>query len=256
MPVTKLVGPVPVPRGFITGFTISNNAADPNKTIDIASGFARNDTNTANMELASSFSKILAANWTPGSGQAGLDTGVPAINTWYHVFIIGNDLGDLDFMFSTISAGPVLTKGFGFVRRIGSILTDGAGNILPFTQQKNEFLWQTPVLDVNAVAIGTAAILRVLSVPPTVNGVINVLFNLQASHTANVDLAVTSPAVTDVDPTTIKNRAMSIPANTTIVNQFNVRVNSNAQIRLRADVAAAPTVSIGTYGWIDDRGQN
>jgi hypothetical protein len=228
---------------------------DPNKTINIAAGELRDSADKINCMLTSAVTKVLAAGWKSGSGQNGLDTGNPAVSTWYHVYAIGNDNGDLDFIFSTNATSPSFPGSYQYSRRIGSVLTDSSGNILVFTQNGDEFLFDTPILDVSALAVGTSAVLRVLSVPLGV--VVNALFNLQAaSGGAGVDLAVTSPLTADIDPLTIKNRSLALPATTTIVEVFNVRVNTSAQIRLRSDVAAQPTVSIGTFGWIDSRGKN
>ncbi len=74
-------------------------------------------------------------------------------DTWYHLFQIAPlspefppvTMANLsDFGFSTELDGGAL-KRLGPVRRVGSVLTDKAGEVRPFEQRGDEFLWQ-PVI--------------------------------------------------------------------------------------------------------------
>src|SRR5690606_22429348 len=64
-----------MPRSYLAGLGLANNATDPSNDIDIADGAARADDDAADLVLASPLTKRLDAGWTAGSGQGGLDTG-------------------------------------------------------------------------------------------------------------------------------------------------------------------------------------
>lgn len=72
------------------GLGLANNAGDANNDIDIASGWCVSDnTPRKAMVLNATLTKRLDAGWTAGHNQGGLDTGAEAINTSYHVHVIG-----------------------------------------------------------------------------------------------------------------------------------------------------------------------
>jgi hypothetical protein len=100
----------------------------------------------------STFTKILKASWTIGSGNAGLATGLTLTkNTWYHVFLISNKKGTVDIGFDTsLTAATLLAAAtkFTYYRRIGSIYcnTDACETykyIEPFIQYGDWFYYCT-----------------------------------------------------------------------------------------------------------------
>lgn len=117
------------------GLTLSNNVSDPDNDIDIAPGQASAIDLSATIKLASAITKRLDAAWAVGDRNGGLDTGSAAINTTYHLWLIRrSDTGVVDALFSTSATNPVLPSNYDGKRRIGAVMTDGDGDIIPFRQ--------------------------------------------------------------------------------------------------------------------------
>lgn len=93
---------VPLPRNYLTGFTLSNNVADATNDIDIAPGACRGSADAVNLVLSAATTKQLDAAWTAGSAAGGLDQGSIA-NAIYHLHAIRdlvNNLTDVIFSLS------------------------------------------------------------------------------------------------------------------------------------------------------------
>ena len=89
-----------LPKNYITGLTLSNNASDATNDIDIAAGKARDATDTEGMVLASALTKQIDAAWAVGTNAGMLDTGAVGNNT-YHLFLIKrSDTGVVDVLAS------------------------------------------------------------------------------------------------------------------------------------------------------------
>jgi len=116
---------------YIEGLLVSYN--DTTK-LDVASGQARDQSNTNDIELASSVT-IDASN----NGKNGLDTGSLANNTIYAVYVIGNsrDNADAAAIVSSDLSQPVLPKDYDMYRRIGYVRTDGSAEFLKFYMYGN-----------------------------------------------------------------------------------------------------------------------
>lgn len=122
-----------VPHLF--GLTLSNSVSDPDNDVDIAPGQASAIDLSATLKLTSAITKRLDAAWAAGSGNGGLDTGSAASNTTYHLWLIRrSDTGVVDALFSTSATNPVLPSNYDGKRRIGAVMTDGDGDIIPFRQ--------------------------------------------------------------------------------------------------------------------------
>lgn len=156
--------------GYLYGLTLSNNAVTPATDLDIAAGAARSADNTASMVLTAALTKRLqsAGAWAAGNGGNGLFVGLRAPNTWYHVFLIRSDSdGAVDAGFDTSIQAANRPAGYGKYRRIGSVKTDAAGDIIPFLQVGRSFHWKKPILDValTSFASNTSQVFTI-SVPP------------------------------------------------------------------------------------------
>lgn len=67
------------------------------------------------------------------SGANGLDTGVPANNNWYAVFVITNAAASLVASLYSLSAtAPTLPAGYTLFRRVGWVRRNGSGNFVKF----------------------------------------------------------------------------------------------------------------------------
>jgi hypothetical protein len=245
-----------MPRSYLAGLGLANNATDPSNDIDIASGAARADDNGADLVLAAGITKRLDASWAVGTSQGGLDTGSKASNTWYHVWLIKrSDTGVVDALLSTSASAPVMPANYTKKRRIGAVRTDGSGNILGFNQFGDEFLWFDPPLDLDANSTTTAALIA-LAVPTgvKVRAIVNIL-----SPNPGAAQYVSSPDATDelASLTAAPLGTLLISATGITVGTAGpsiIRTNSSAQIRYRATSTAI--LRISTLGWIDRRGRD
>jgi hypothetical protein len=243
-----------------------SNGSDATNDIDISVGAAASDDATyANrilMTLTSGLTKQLDAAWAVGTNQGGRDTGSIADGTW-HVFLIERvDTGVVDVLFSASATAPTLPTSYTKQRRIGSILRE-AGAIVAFTQDADEFLRSTPVLDVDITNPGTSAVTRTLKVPTgvKVRAMLNVEF-IPATSTQNA-LYLSSLDVTDgAASLTVAPLGTAIGGTTSAINAIaggvpaTIRTNTSAQIRSRmATSAAGDTLRIATLGWVDRRGK-
>lgn len=115
-------------------------------TLTVAIGAARDSTNVSDITLESAATISTASN-----GANGLDQGTIANSTLYAVHVIGNSLdasvqpgrGIVSSspaaagLLSTSATAPLLPAGYDMFRRIGYVLTSGAGALLAFYQTGN-----------------------------------------------------------------------------------------------------------------------
>jgi hypothetical protein len=259
-----------LPRGFLEDITMSVGTDAAHDT-DIGVGECRDAVDTYNILIASSISKQIDVNWaaggTPGTPAGGIASslGGVASGTWYHVFVIANPTtGAVDAGYDTdLAAVNLLADATGFTkyRRVGSVRTDGSANILPYTQQGNEFLWDDPVLDVNAVGFTTTAQVPTMTVPSGVK--IHHIGDWGANETGTASqssgVLVTALDQNDTAATvgifaTVSLWNGAANANTSS-SRVVTRTNLNSQVRWRAShTDAAYTLSCVTHGWLDTRG--
>ena len=257
------IGAALVPRNYIAGYTLSNDAGSPNTVLDIAAGSAADSTNTQNINLGSAYTKSTAGLWAAGTGANGMGVGLTIANsTWYHVFAIIN-AGNPDVYFDTSVTAANKPVGTTYFRRIGSFLTDGSAHIISFTQNGSYFAWGTAVLDVNDTNPGTSAVLKTLaSVPTGVNVFARLNIKPTFASTGSAVLFVSDPATSDQAPSNTAaplgtNGATSAPAGAVPGGYQEVLTSTSAQIRYRLSASgASDVVRMATLGWIDSRGAN
>ena len=246
-------------RGYIDGLTLSNNVGSPTTYLDITPGQARDNTDVDTIVLGTTISKRLDAAWAVGHTAGGLDTGVKAAASWYHVWVIKrSDTGIVDALFSLSATAPTMPDGYDRKRRIGAILTDSITAILRFEQLGDEFLWLAALLDV-AGDLTEAATTRTLSVPTGVR--VWAILNVSASWTAaDQSLLLSALAVTVAAPSATVLPLATLTSGTatnTGIGRFMVRTNTSGQIRSRATgTLDGIGLNIATIGWIDPRGRN
>lgn len=154
-PARKLADFLNVPKisDFVSGLILSNNVSDANNDIDIGLGRARREDNI--VVNTTVLTKRLDASWAQGTNQGGLDTGSKANSTTYHIHAIRHDsTGAFDTLFSTSVTSPTMPDGWTRIQRIGSVITDGSGNIRPFIQTGNVFRFNVNGGIVNYSAAG------------------------------------------------------------------------------------------------------
>ena len=249
-------------RGYKDGFQTSRASTT---TVTVAAGVCRNSTNTAFIELSASTTKTLqnSGSFATGTGQNGLDTGARGNSTWYHVFVIasGDGTAAVDVLFSTSFDAPTMPTGFVLFRRVGSVRTDGSGNILNYVQNGNQFSWVDVIADVVATNPGTAAVTRTLTVPPglKVFAVLGISFAASASTDNPAGVYISDLATTDTAPSAGINSVILYTATALVSTNAGllgfVRTNTSSQVRSRLQISSTNTVvGIYTYGWIDPMG--
>jgi hypothetical protein len=132
---------------------LANNVSDPNNDIDFSAGtFWYSD--YSGYSIASATTKRLDANWTQGTNQGGLDTGTKQINTKYNCFKIYNpttSTQDAIFSLGAYNVGPTLPSGYTKFSYIGTVFTDGSGNIRAFTQSGNLIEFATTITEFTSI---------------------------------------------------------------------------------------------------------
>lgn len=257
----------PFPTGHLFGFTLVTNVGDPTNDLDVSTGKCRDSTDAADIiATAARTGKQLDVVWAAGNNAGLLDTGVVG-NATYHIFTIKKDSdGTTDALASLSASAPTMPAGYTYFRRLGSIVRTGGAN-LAFSQNGDEFLLNTPVLDVNANNPGAAAVTVALASIPAgivVNAIQNwVLNNNAAGVTAygyisalvSTDLAPSATAAPGASG--IGNAAAAAGQDAhPAMGKLLTRTNTSREIRYRLSASDANVTLCGsTLGWIDTRGR-
>ncbi len=191
------------------GLTLSNDT-DADHDIAIAVGECIDSQNAEGIKLASILTKQIDVDWAAGDDDGGFPSGLSiAADTWYHVFLIKDrDTGIVDAGFDTsITPTNLLSdaSAYDVYRRIGSVLTDGSSNILPFIQINDVFRFLTPMLSIYDIAVAGALNYgtKALDVPPDVN--VEAFGNYYAYHNSDYlsyQVQIRPPSCTDGTPST------------------------------------------------------
>jgi hypothetical protein len=243
-----------VARGYLSGFTLSNNGTDANNDIDIAAGEAADDAALYMIKRSSTITKRLDASWSAGSGNGGLDTGAKAASTTYFVFVIRNpETGAVDALFSA-SLSPTMPSGYTSKRRVGAIITDGSANILQFTQRGDEFIWNQMVQNA-ATTPPTSGTLVSVTAPNGIQTFAKVWSSVFRTGGGTTHGIITSPSQPDVAPSSVNFTMRSLQSGGNYIDSMSAGVheiltNTSRQVRARFD-AADNTYWIHTIGYRD-----
>lgn len=256
--ITDLVIESELPKNYLSGFTLSNNAVDTTNDIDIAAGICRDSTDTVNIVLSAAITKRLDATFVAGTGN-GMRHTTAIANTTYHLYVICDaNGGNVDVFASTNASDPSsdgdYPAGYKF-RRIGSIVRASAA-IRRFTQTGDLFLWASAIRDFNVTSVGTAAITRTLSLPTGVKFEAYVHMHIYGASDPHYGLA-SSLDEQDVAPTLNAHNFAYYTATAQYgeIPMF-IRTNTSAQIRVRLSSGGASDGNqIWTLGWRDLRGK-
>jgi hypothetical protein len=235
--------------GTLWGCNTSNNGGSPTTSIDIAPGVVAADTVPySQMSLTGTLTKNVAVAWAVGSGNGGLDSGSVGNGT-YHLFLIRRpDTGVVDAVSSLSPTSPSLPSGYTQQRRIASFARASGANIA-YSQNGDEFLLKTPVVDVGTVTINNTTNEYTLSVPTGINAVAMsglVAFN---NDTAFGDMAIWSPDQTFTGATLW----IGVQNSTHDASLALVRTNTSAQAFIGTNKNFI--VTLVTFGWRDSRGR-
>ena len=234
---------------------ISNSGLDPNNDVNFNAGVFQFSDGTGQAALTS-LTKRLDANWASGTNQGGLDSGVKAINTWYHCYAIYNPttLAE-DALFSKGAITPnVLPSGYTKFKRVGSIITNSAGNILQFTQFDKKFHLRPQVENRPLVILSGPSIITVTApfglVTEAICSITYSISNFPSPRYVLIN-SLSDPS----NIASINNYTMIIPGTSASLNfsstaQREVATNTSSQINI-ATSAPGSNIQVYTDGWID-----
>lgn len=244
------------PSGHIFGLTLSNNATATK--LDVAAGNCRDSTDVTEIVLSSAITAGLiqtSGSWAAGSTQNKLDTGSRSNNTWYHVVAIKKDSdGSGDWLFSLSATSPTMPTGYTYFRRIGSVLTDGSGNIISFIQVGDIFRWKVPPLDASNATLSSTYVNLTLSVPPDVR--VLAYGNCVEPNSNNV-IQIRPPDASDASPSTTASPLGTIWAsNLASGGKWLCLTNTSKQVAWASSGVAQAGFYLVTEGWTDTRGKD
>ena len=252
--------------GVKRGLTLSNNVTDATNDVDVAAGKAVDTTSAVVMNLPSPTTKRLDANWAPGTGNGGRYSGAALANTSYHGWLVTKANGvDPDIYFAPSAVAATVLgwlqaepggSAYAHLWRIGSIMRE-SGVIVPFVQNRAEFLRKATVLDVNITNSTTAAVTTTLSVPTGIKvaALMNVaadgdgVGNVGAVYLSSLDVNDEAPSATAAP---LATAAAFNTSTGDVYAQAAVKTNTSAQIRRRTFTATGSFTRIATLGWVDD----
>jgi hypothetical protein len=268
-----------LPRGYIDGMILSNDATDATNDIGISAGVCRSTTcivdgagsahfrDQIDLELPVSIIKQLDVAFAPenyladisgavagggGARSGGRSISALADGTW-HIHALGGRGVATDIILhdSTGFTNATLPSEYSAWRCIGSVVR--ATSILAFTQDNDTFLLTTPVLDIDTAAPGTSAVTATLASAPTgfkIWALINWFYGGTGNlYISSLDQTDSAASTTAAPLATIGIGGLSIGAGPILV-----RTNTSAQVRYRA--TNSTNVRIATLGWIHPRGRN
>lgn len=238
--------------GILFGLSLANNVVNPSTHLDILSGVCRDISNVDTINLNATIVKRIDAVWAAGSGNGGLDTGVVAADTGYHVWLIKNTItAAVDVLFSTSATNPLMPAGYTSKRRIGAILTTTGGAISSFVQQGGWFMLKTPLILTTSWGnfSGGTPILKSAGVP------------LGVKLMPRISVASTSTTAGYVSVTDPDRGAIPTSQNAIYYQQASQIhgvvaeewTNTSGQLYVSHSGTAAPTTNIFLQGWYDTR---
>lgn len=259
-----------IPKGYISGLTLSNNFSDATNDIDIAEGEATDSTGAVVIAmpalLPAWYQKRLDANWAAGPGQGGRDSSLAIGNVTYHVHLVCKAGGaDTDIYFTREAAeADALFKlqaetggsGYIYARRIGSFMRR-SGAIAAF-RQFGDIFKQTGVVDRNSSS-AVASSLLTLSVP--IGIIVRPIATsfLQVSATAVSIYVSFGDGSAGVANETVANLNTEASGSNTLYTPIsNIYTNTSSQVYFsQLNSSGTPGSSqVFTAGWIDTRGKD
>jgi len=250
-----------LPRAYLAGCQLTNNAGSPNTKVDFSAGQAQDAGNAGAMTL-SAITKDISATWAVGTNNGGLAPSLTlTASTTYHAFVVKRtDTNVVDAYFDSSVTAANIPSPYTLFRRAGSLRTNGSSQIIAFVQDGDYFRLKATVLDVNTTNPGTSAVTATLtSLPTGIN--VQAFLNVAIVTTTTAALMLVSDlAANDEAPSATVAPLYNVGTNqssSSTASQVTVRTNASAQIRYRLGGSDGNTViRIVTVGWLDTRGKN
>lgn len=247
------------PPGHIDGLAVQNDAGDLDHDLVFGAGTCRDYDNTIDMVNTDLLIKKIDEDWAEGSNEGGFPSTLTlTADTWYNLFMIGKVDGTVDFGYdSELDASKLLLDATGFTgyRDLGSVKTDGSGNIRLFkmhvTANSRVFQWTAPTVDYNKLAPLTSPVLVTLEVPPgkiTTAQFLGALLTPSSSAILNFMPPDITPYLGPFGQITGIDTLIPISG----TNQLNIITNTLSQILYKLNVTDTDTViDLMTLGWIE-----
>ena len=240
--------------------TIANNTTTPNTDIDFSGGVF-NFSDGTGQAIALALTKRLQStgSWSAGAGGNLLLSGARANSSTYHLYAMAKADGTTDYggLLGVANTDPnptsVLPSGYIKFDRIGSILTDGSGNIRAFIQNERLFSLTNPLISQNLTLSTNTRGSYALDVPVGIKVLANIYGSVSKNSSGSSQTYISDLATTDIDPigssgfyTMVCNIAYS--SNDEIWRM----TNKSSQIGIRCNNSTSSTnVIIMTLGWYD-----
>ena len=254
-----------LPRSYLAGFAMANDATDPTNDWSFGPGACRDSGNTADIVNASTLVKQLDAVWAVGNNAGMRASGAAIANTTYFLFVIKRpDTGVVDFAADTSASGANIAANtdaaYTLKRRIGWLIRSG-GAILAVKWDGDYCEYDVPQDDYSATNPGTGTVTPTLTfVPVGITGhvVMGVGFKNDSSTGSNA-LLMFGGNVTGAGATYLSLQTISLRSGTDDGTgaQVSARFNTSGQIKFDLSQSDAGTqVHITTMAVIDQRGSD
>jgi len=247
--------------------TIANNATTPNTDIDFTAGVFQFSDGTGQAVLTAMTKRLQSSgSWSAGAAGNMLLTGAKANSSTYHLFAIHNPttgVSDYGALLGVAGTAPdptaSLPSGYTKFRRVGSILTDGSGNIRPFTQRFRTFEFTTPVLELDASG-SNGSTLQNTSLPAgiVVNGHFTIGLDLATGSSVGNYYASVQNADQNFTPSGsgVRGYTVNVFKSSSATGVASVPCyafsNTSRQIRLvQAGAGTLCSITFITHGWDD-----
>ena len=236
-------------RGYLDGLVVSwiNNT-----TLSIAPGTAIDSTNQYWIALASAMQKTIAGtSWVAGGGNVGLNVALTN-STWYFVHAILNS-GSVDVYFDSSPTAANAPAGTTAYRCIWFFKTDISGHILPMSQNGNEGLWLTPMLEKSNNSFPTTdALLTLAGVPAGFEVWAKLRGSGVGSGVNNIGLVHAA----DEGAQTIASGNYNVLCVNGLVTPFDFTIRTDASARIRWVAQSSCLLTMNTYGLVWRRGRD
>lgn len=252
--VQEAIEQLPTQPNLISGL-VGVNGVDADHDITISTGICRDSANTTTLSLSAALTKQIDSVWAVGDAAGGLFTGVVANDTWYHLFLIRKDSdGSIDAGFDTSVVAVNIPAGYTAFRRIGSVLTDGSANILPFHVTETpgggiNIDWDAAVLDLDGSWAVTRSLLT-LSVPIGISTTAKIIGQVSGTVTVHwywikpTNLTDVAASASDFDLSTTADHGQA-------EIHKSIKADSSSQIAYRGSTVTG--IRVVTQGYIDGR---
>lgn len=248
-----------LPLNFISGLDTALDA-DNEHDILIKVGACRDDANGADIILETQITKRIDADWAVGDNEGGFPSSLTlAPNTWYHVFVM-TDGTTVDAGFdSDIDAVNLLADStYTSYRRVGSVLTDGSSNIVPYYQYGDVFNFKSPELVVDLGSLPTTRTEYTVSSPLGV--VCECKIRMILNSAGSVAVRLYSPfdddfaVSTGISGVSVPN-ALDVGAGDVPVSETYVFSNDSSEVSFRASSTSVNDFRMELLSYIDTRGK-